>query len=110
MKVKNDDISGALIKDNETYVVFDNTTLDGLVLSKTILYPEKSTTGHKHSGQEEVYHFVHGHGAIEVGETIYDVVPGSIVLIPDGEFHRVHNVSHYENLIFVCIFNGSRDH
>ncbi|HCX24248.1 MAG TPA: cupin [Cytophagales bacterium] len=110
MKVNVDDISGTLVKDNETYVVFDNTTLNKLILSKTILYPEKSTTGHKHPGQEEIYHFVHGHGTIEVDALTQEVSPGSIVLINDGAFHRVHNVSSYENLVFVCIFDGKRDH
>jgi len=110
MKVDRDDLGGVLVKDNETYVVFDNTTLNDLVLSKTILYPEKSTTGHKHPGQEEIYHFVHGHGTIDVDTTCYDVVPGDIVLIPDGAFHRVCNSSSYENLVFVCVFNGKRDH
>jgi len=110
MKINADDVGGTLVKDNEIYVVFDNTVLDELVVSKTILYPEKSTTGHKHAGQEEVYHFVHGHGMIDVGTVRYDVGAGSIVLIPDGEFHRVHNNSSYENLVFVCIFNGKREH
>jgi len=110
MKVNADDVSGVLVKDNETYVVFDNTVLNRLVLSKTILYPEKSTTGHAHPGQEEVYQFVHGHGTIDVNTTRYDVAPGSVVLIPDGAFHQVRNNSHYENLVFICIFNGSRDH
>ncbi len=110
MKINSDDINGILVKDNETYAVFDNTTLNGLVLSKTILYPEKSTTGHKHPGQEEVYQFIHGYGAVEVDNAIYNIGPGSIVLIPDGAFHRVHNNSAYENLVFVCVFDGKRDH
>ena len=110
MKVRTDDISGVVVKDNETYAVIDNTVLNDLVLSKTILYPEKSTSGHKHPGQEEIYQFVHGHGAMEVDNKIYDVSVGSIVLIPDGSFHRVHNSSTYENLVFVCVFNGKRSH
>ncbi len=110
MKVRIDDISGTVVKDNETYAVIDNTALNDLVLSKTILYPEKSTSGHKHPGQEEIYQFIHGHGAMEVDNNIYDVTAGNIVLIPDGAFHRVHNNSMYENLVFVCVFNGKRDH
>ena len=29
---------------------------------------------------------------------------------PDGSFHRVSNTSKYEDLIFVCVFDGGRNH
>ena len=32
-----------------------------------------------------------------------------VVLIEDGEFHRVHN-SGQEILEFVCVFDGKREH
>ena len=54
------DPGARIVKENETYTVIDNTLLNGLVVSKTILHPEKMTTGHKHPGQEEVYHFTNG--------------------------------------------------
>ena len=56
------DIGGEVVKDNETYLLKDNKTLDKLVLSSTLLNPFKQTTGHNHSGQEEVYFFVSGQG------------------------------------------------
>ena len=49
------EIGGEIVKDNETYLLKDNKTLDKLVLSSTLLNPFKQTTGHNHSGQEEVY-------------------------------------------------------
>ena len=60
------DIGGEIVKDNETYLLKDNKTLDKLVLSSTLLNPFKQTTGHNHSGQEEVYFFVSGTGTMEV--------------------------------------------
>jgi|TARA_R110001599_G_scaffold253577_2_gene453850 mannose-6-phosphate isomerase-like protein (cupin superfamily) len=110
MKVASDDISGAIVKDNETYIVIDNTSLDNLVLSKTVLHPGKSTGGHKHAGQEEVYQFTFGHGTMEVGDKVFNVNQGDVVLIPDGLFHKVHNLSSVEDLIFVCVFDGKRSH
>lgn len=110
MKVESDDINGDIVKDNATYVVIDNTTLNNLVLSKTILHPGKSTGGHTHTGQEEVYQFTYGKGTMEVGEKLFDVQTGDIVLIPDGLFHRVHNLSVVEDLVFVCVFDGKRSH
>jgi mannose-6-phosphate isomerase-like protein (cupin superfamily) len=94
----------------KTYTLLDNTELKNLVVSKTILHPKKNTTGHNHPGQEEVYHFVSGEGYIVVGDEQISVQAGDIVLIPDGYFHKVWNTSEIEDLIFVCIFDGKRNH
>jgi mannose-6-phosphate isomerase-like protein (cupin superfamily) len=110
MKINVNNIGGNVVKENDTYTVVDNTDLNGLVLSKTILHPGKSTTGHAHKGQEEVYHFIYGQGSIEVGPLFEDVKGGDIVLIPDGAFHRVHNTNRFEDLTFVCVFDGKRSH
>lgn len=110
MKLKQDDLSGNVVKNNDTYIVIDNTTLNGLVVSKTILHPLKETGGHSHSGQEEVYQFTHGHGQMTVGRETVDVSAGDVVLIPDGLFHKVWNRSSVEDLVFVCVFDGKRNH
>ena len=60
MKINLDRGDGVMVKSNETYDVIDNTNLDNLVVSKTILHPGKETGGHNHSGQEEVYIFTNG--------------------------------------------------
>ena len=108
MKINLDDQDSKIIKQNETYTLIDNTDLNGLIVSKTILHPEKSTTGHNHKGQEEVYQFVSGYGTMIVGEQVYLVGPGDVILIPDGDFHKVWNNSDTEDLVFVCVFNGKR--
>ena len=87
MKIKLDKSDSKVIKSNETYDVIDNTNLDKLIVSKTVLHPGKETGGHNHSGQEEVYIFMKGEGTMIVGEETYHVKPGSIVLLPDGAFH-----------------------
>ena len=110
MKIKLDNNDSKVVKQNETYTLLDNTKLTNLVISKTILHPGKNTTGHNHIGKEEVYHFVSGDGYMEVGDTTYDIAAGDIVLIPDGHFHKVWNTSALEDLIFVCIFDGKRNH
>ena len=112
MKVNVHDIGGEVVKDNETYLLKDNKTLDHLVLSSTKLYREQCTRGHRHTGQEEVYFFVQGYGEMIVGEedsAPFQVKPGDIVLIPDGAFHRVFNTGEM-NLVFNCVFEGSRNH
>ena len=103
------EIGGEVIKDNETYRLIDNKTLNNLILSQTQLHPGQSTRGHSHPGQEEVYFFIRGAGEMEVDEQRFVVVPGSVILIPDGAFHRVHN-SGSRDLIFNCVFDGKRNH
>ena len=104
------DIGGEVVKDNETYVLKDNKTLNNLVLSSTDLKPSQSTRGHSHPGQEEVYYFVSGTGEMEVDNNLFTVQGGDVILIPDGAFHRVHNLSPKTNLYFVCVFDGKRNH
>lgn len=110
MKYKIYDIEGDVVKDDDTYLIKDNKTLNNLVLSSTDLKPGKSTRGHSHPGQEEVYYFVSGLGQMEVDDNKFYVQGGDVVLIPDGAFHRVHNGSKATTLYFVCVFDGKREH
>ena len=114
MKIKYDvhDIGGEVVKDNETYLLKDNRTLNNLVLSSTKLYRGQATRGHAHAGQEEVYFFILGAGKMIVGEEDsepFRVIGGDVVLIPDGAFHRVINDGDMD-LTFNCVFDGKRNH
>ena len=103
MKYSIYDIGGEVIKDNETYVLKDNKTLNNLVLSSTELKAGQSTRGHRHEGQEEVYYFISGAGEIELDDNKFTVIGGDVVLIEDGVFHRVH--ASQAGCYFICIFN-----
>jgi len=110
MKVRLDNKDSKIVKDNDTYRLIDNTSLNNLVVSKTILHPGKCTNGHSHPGQEEVYQFTSGYGYMIVGDEKFVVNPNDVILIPDGAFHKVWNESEMEDLIFVCVFDGTRNH
>lgn len=101
-------IGGEIAKQDERYVVKDNNHLNNLVVSSTDLNPNKSTSGHKHPGQEEVYFFVTGSGTMELDDKTINVNPGDVVYIEDGVFHRVHAGD--EGCYFVCVFDGTRSH
>ena len=103
------DIGGKVVKDDDRYVVKDNSMLNNLIVSSTDLKPGKSTSGHNHPGQEEVYNFVKGSGLMKIDEDIFNVKEGDVILIEDGKFHQVINNSE-ENLYFVCVFEGVRSH
>ena len=109
MKIKLDKTDSKVVHSNETYDVIDNTSLNKLIVSKTILHPGKETGGHNHSGQEEVYIFTNGIGRMIVGTKTYNVKAGNTILIPDGDFHKVWNEGK-DDLIFTCVFDGSRNH
>ena len=115
MKIKLDKTDSKVVKSNETYDVIDNTNLDKLIVSKTILHPGKETGGHNHTGQEEVYIFTKGEGKMVVGTNTYNVKAGDTILIPDGDFHKVWNTAGYDiepygDLEFICVFDGKRNH
>ena len=108
MKVKIGNVGGKIAKEDERYVVKDNTSLNNLVLSSTDLKPKMSTSGHSHKGQEEVYYFVSGSGRMELDDKTINVKENDVVLIEDGVFHRVHAGPH--GIYFVCVFDGRRTH
>ena len=119
MKIKLDKKDSTIVKSNETYDVIDNTNLDNLVVSKTILHAGKETSGHFHKGQEEVYIFTKGRGKMQVGDDIFKVtgeninIKSSVVIIPDGVYHKVWNTSPFvanDDLEFTCVFDGGRNH
>jgi len=108
MKYAQWDIGGNIVKQDDRYVVKDNTKLNNLVVSSTTLFPLKSTTGHKHKGQEEVYFFVNGSGIIYLDNEPINVKAGDTVLIEDGVHHRVE--ASEDGCYFVCVFDGRRNH
>lgn len=108
LKYKINDIGGTIVKQDDRYIVKDNTELKNLIVSSTCLHIGKSTSGHNHTGQEEVYYFVRGHGEMQIDEEKFLVFNGDVVLIPDGAFHRVFNTGDMD-LYFVCVFDGRRE-
>ena len=110
LKLNIHDIQGSIVKDNDVYRLKDNTSLKNLIISSTTLWPDKSTRGHRHAGQEEVYYFISGNGQMELDEELINVSAGDVVLIKDDVFHKVYNLSDHEPLYFVCVFDGKRSH
>ena len=113
MKVSINEIGGEIAKQDDRYVVTDNAHLKNLVLSSTTMKPGKSTSGHKHKGQEEVYFFIKGKGTMYLDDVPMEVGPGDVVLIEDGVHHRVESNMYQgkdKELYFVCTFDGRRSH
>ena len=108
MKFKINDINGNIVKQDDRYIVKDNTHLKNLVVSSTKLNRHKETSGHKHNGQEEVYYFLEGSGTMWLDDKSMYVTQGDVVLIEDSVFHKVK--AGPLGLYFVCVFDGRRKH
>ena len=77
MKLNILDIGGEVVKDDDRYIVKDNNVLNKLVVSSTDLKPGKSTSGHNHPGQEEVYNFVKGKGKMkDIRQKLIELLKG----------------------------------
>ncbi len=100
---------GKVIRENSTYTVIDNSSLERLNVSETILNPMECTAGHFHGDSEEVYVFLEGFGMLELNEEKIEVFGGNIVSIPAGAFHKVHNSSSHAPLVFISIFEKYGD-
>jgi len=92
-----------LIRDNETYKVYDLPELKDLDVSLTELNPQQSTLGHSHKDADEVYLFIFGEGTMELEAQTIKVKAGDVVPVKAGDFHRVHNKGK-EILSFWAIF------
>jgi len=92
-----------LIRDNETYKVYDLAELKDLDISLTELNPKESTMGHSHKEVDEVYIFIKGQGEMESGLETIKVKAGDVVPVKAGDFHQVHNKGN-EILSFWAIF------
>ena len=104
---ENYNIIGDVYRDTEVYSVIDNLQLDKLVLSQVVLHKFQKTRGHAHDGVEEVYFFQFGTGQMVVGSETETVGAGSIVLVPDGQFHKVINTG-LSDLIFHTVYNKTQ--
>lgn len=110
MSTKVDDFEGTVVKKDDRYRVTDNTSLKTLTASQTVLNVGKSTTGHRHPGQEEIYFFINGIGSMAVGNEDtpeQHITGGDIVFVPDGAFHKVTN-NGPGPLVFVVVLAGPR--
>ena len=102
-------MDGKTVKDNDTYILTDNSHLKRNVVSSTLLHSKQSTRGHEHVGQEEVYIFIQGSGFMYLDEHQFPVKAGDVIAVENGAFHRVTNPTD-EPLYFICVFEGKRNH
>ena len=60
-------------------------------LGLTIIDPSSQSNPHRHEEAEEVFYVISGEGRIRVGESVFDVFPGSCVFAPPNQEHQLIN-------------------
>jgi len=104
MKIQLDNVRGEEIKNDDTYIITDNSYLEHMTVSRTLLKEGQMTKGHSHDSQEEVYIFTQGEAFMQIGDEFHHAKHGDTFLIKAGEFHRVFNKSVSVSCAFTCIF------
>lgn len=109
---------GVEVANNDTYQIIDMELKDlqGFVkqtISRTVLYPNKTTRGHMHENSNETYHFIAGNGMILLQgrelNKLFHIEPETWLFIPKGTFHMVINISKNEDLVFETLYPGKSD-
>jgi len=106
---------GIEIVDNDVYHIVDMELKDimgyvKLTVSRTTLYPSKTTRGHAHKDTVEEYYFKKGTGMLilqsEDLNEVFRVEPETFKFIDKGVWHMVINSSLNENLEFETRYPG----
>lgn len=117
-KLTNFGSDGIEIVDNNTYHIVDMELKDlyGMVkqtISRTTLYPNKTTRGHMHEEHDETYHFIKGNGMILLqrsdSNSLFHIEPETWIYVPKKTFHMVINISTNEDLEFETVYPGPSD-
>ena len=70
--------------------------------------PGEMNPGHSHTLVEEMLIVRKGTGKIQIEDAEYDLRPGSVAIVPAGQFHAVCNTGNV-NLEGVTVFNSNFD-
>ena len=106
---------GVEVVSNDVYQIMDMELKDiygdiKKTVSRTVLYPNKTTRGHLHEKQDETYHFLQGNGMLLLQgnelNKMFHIEPETWIDIPKGTFHMVINISKNEDMVFETIYPG----
>ena len=81
-------------------------TLKELGVAPICMAPGEEDAGHSHTIVEEIVIVQKGEGRIQIENETYDLCPGSVAVVPAGQFHAMCNPGK-ENFEAVAIFNSN---
>ncbi len=94
------------IDDRASFKGIDNMAELGIAASR--LAPGQKGVEHSHTLVEETTIVRSGSGRVQIEDRYYDLCPGSVAVIPAGEFHCITNTG-AEPMEMVTVFNRNVD-
>lgn len=88
--------------------VVRSATLKELGVAPICMAPGQEDPGHSHTVVEEVVIVQKGEGRIQIENETYELCPGSVAVVPAGQFHAMCNPG-TENFEAVAIYNANVD-
>ena len=83
------------------HMVLDTRHLQTLMfLAHASVAPKQKLIGHR-DPMEEIYIIQEGHGRMQVGDEVCEVMPGDAIHIPISQFHELTNIGESELTILV---------
>lgn len=79
-------------------------TADTIQATVMCMFPKTDIGSEIHAGYDQVVCVVEGNGIVTVNGMITPVGPGSVVLIPGGAQHNVHNTHPEDKLRIVMMY------
>ena len=106
---KKDPDTGRTTMDVRFLATRDSCGTEYLVFGRSVCAPRLAADAdkhelHTHSNSEEVIHILRGIGRGLSGGQWYDLKPGDVLYIPQGEEHAIENASDLELLEFVFCY------
>jgi quercetin dioxygenase-like cupin family protein len=101
-------MGGAFVGLDIRYLITDNTVpLNKKTVFGRAVFPKGSMHGkHVHNGAEEVVYVISGKGKAFSNGKVYDVKPGCVQFVPQGEVHGLKN-PYDEDLVIVYAYFGA---
>ena len=83
-------------------------TLKEMGVVPVCMAPGEEDEGHSHTLVEEVVVVQKGEGRIQIENETFDLCPGSVAVVPAGQFHAMCNPGK-ENFEAIVLFNSNVD-
>lgn len=71
-----------------------------------VVEPGKALPGAAHEGHDELYVILNGHAMLDLAGEMSELKPGTVVFIPGGTFHAIHNENSTETLELITVWAG----
>ncbi len=79
---------------------------EGIQVNHGVVEAGKALPGAAHEGHDELYIILKGHARLDMAGQTYELNPGTVVFIPGGTFHAVHNEDDSEPLELFTVWAG----